>query len=218
MGAQTRSRRFLSRAGNLWNQTEGLGIIRDRTTLEEGKGTVRVGEQTDQSGSTRERPADAFGNAIREHGDRLARIAFFLCGNRSQAEDLVADAFAAAWPKWSAGRIDELGPYLRRIVVNQAFKDRRHWRVVMRHETRFPPPKPQVPGADEGLGPRIDLAQALAALPRNQRVAVVLRYLEDMSEQEIATLLRIAPGTVKSRLSRALDTLRSQLVEVGDDV
>jgi RNA polymerase sigma-70 factor (sigma-E family) len=195
----------------------GLGIIGGRTALQEGKGTMRVGEQTEQTGSTRERPADAFGNAIRDHGDRLARIAFFLCGNRSQAEDLVADAFAAAWPKWSAGRIDELGPYLRRIVVNQASKDRRHWRVVMRHENRFPPLKQEVPGADEDLGTRIDLAQALAALPRQQRVPLVLRYLEDMSEQEIATLLRIAPGTVKSRLSRALDALRSQLAEVGDD-
>ena len=78
---------------------------------------MRVGEYADQSGeSTWVTPAEAFGKAMREYGDSLARIAFFLCGDQSRAEDLVADAYAAAWPKWSAGRIDDLGPYLRRIV------------------------------------------------------------------------------------------------------
>ena len=155
-------------------------------------------------------PAQSFRAAMTEHGDRLARLAYFLCGDRSRAEDLVADAFAAAWPKWSAGRVDDLGPYLRRIVVNRASKDRRHWRVVVRHDEREAPPLPS-PGADEGLGTRIDLTRELASLPADQRATVVLRYLEDMSEADIATLLKVAPGTVKSRLSRALDTMRSQL-------
>ena len=85
-------------------------------------------------------PADAFATALAEHGDRLARLAYFLCGDRSRAEDLVAEAFASAWPKWSAGRVDDLGPYLRRIVVNQASKARRHWRVVVRHDERSAQP------------------------------------------------------------------------------
>jgi RNA polymerase sigma-70 factor (sigma-E family) len=160
-------------------------------------------------------PADAFATAMAEHGDRLARLAYFLVRDHSRAEDLVAEAFASAWPKWSAGRVDDLGPYLRRIVVNQASKARRHWRVVVRHDEQSAQPVFS-PGADEGLGARIDLTRVLASLPTQQRVAVVLRYLEDMSEAEIANLLRIAPGTVKSRLSRALDTMRTQL-RGGDD-
>ena len=61
----------------------------------------------------------------------------------------------------------------------------------------------------------MDLVRALGSLPPAQRVTVVLRYLKDMSEADIATLLRVAPGTVKSRLARALDVLRTRLQ--GDD-
>jgi len=157
---------------------------------------------------------DSFGAAMVEHGARLARLAFYLCGDRTRAEDLVAEAFAAAWPKWSAGRVDNLLPYLRRTVVNLASKQRRHWLVVFRQGERTAPPLP-APGADEGVGARVDLSRAVGRLPSGQRVAVVLRYLEDMSEAEIATLLGVAPGTVKSRLSRALTALRTQLE--GDD-
>ena len=160
-------------------------------------------------------PHDAFAAAMAKHGDRLARLAYFLCGDRSRAEDLVADAFAAAWPKWSAGRVDDLGSYLRRAVVNRASKERRHWLVVLGHTERAAPP-PSTPGADEELGSHIDLTRALVSLPLHQRVTVVLRYLEDMTETEIAALLRVAPGTVKSRLSRALDILRVQLGGTDD--
>jgi RNA polymerase sigma-70 factor (sigma-E family) len=157
---------------------------------------------------------DVFGAAMLEHGQRLARLAFYLCGDRTRAEDLVAEAFAAAWPKFSAGRVDDLGPYLRRSVVNLAAKEHRHWLVVSRHDERAAP-SPFSPGADEGLWDRIDLRRALSRLPAAQRVVVVLRYLEDMSEAEMATLLRVAPGTVKSRLARGLETMRAQLAQSG---
>jgi RNA polymerase sigma-70 factor (sigma-E family) len=158
---------------------------------------------------------DVFEAAMLEDGPRLARIAFFLCGDRTRAEDLVADALAAAWPKWSAGRIDNLVPYLRRAVVNLAAKERRHRLVVFRHEELVAPLAPS-PGADESLWARVDLLRLLAALPPAQRVVVVLRYLEDMTEAEMATLLGVSPGTVKSRLARALEAMRSKL-EGGDD-
>jgi RNA polymerase sigma-70 factor (sigma-E family) len=173
------------------------------------------GGSADRDAVPRVHPHDAFSNAMAEHGDRLARLAYFLCGDRSRAEDLVAEAFAAAWPRWSAGRVDDLGAYLRRTVVNHASKARRRWGVVVRHGERAAPTR-HAPGADEGLGTRIDLARALASLPPHQRVAVVLRYLEDMTEADIATLLAIAPGTVKSRVSRALDTMRAQLGGTDD--
>lgn len=153
---------------------------------------------------------DAFGTAMVEHGPRLARLAFYLCGDRTRAEDLVAAAFAATWPRWSAGRVDSLLPYLRRTMVNLAAKERRHWLVVVRHDEKADPP-PVGAAADEGLPARLDLTRALHSLPAEQRVVVVLRYLEDMPEAEIAALLRVAPGTVKSRLARALVTLRTLL-------
>ncbi len=103
---------------------------------------------------------DAFGTAMVEHGPRLARLAFYLCGDRTRAEDLVAAAFAATWPRWSAGRVDSLLPYLRRVMVNLAAKERRHWLVVVRHDERADPP-PVGAAADEGLPARLDLTRAL---------------------------------------------------------
>ena len=99
---------------------------------------------------------DAFRTVMLEQGAGLARIAFFLCGDRTRAEDLVAEALARAWPKWSAGRIDSLVPYLRRAVVNLAAKEHRHRLVVFRHDERAAPPSPS-PGADENLWARVDL-------------------------------------------------------------
>jgi RNA polymerase sigma-70 factor (sigma-E family) len=160
-------------------------------------------------------PEDAFEAALVEQGQRLTRLAYYLCGDRSRAEDLVAEAFAATWPKWSSGRVDNLVAYLRRAVVNLAAKERRHRLVVVRHEERSAPPAPS-PGADQSLWARVDLARLLASLPSDQRVVVALRYLEDMAEADMATLLGVSPGTVKSRLARALDTMRAR-VEGGDD-
>jgi RNA polymerase sigma-70 factor (sigma-E family) len=157
---------------------------------------------------------DEFGAAMIDHGDRLARLAFFLCGDRSRAEDVVSEAFAATWPKWSAGRVDNLVSYLRRAVVNLASKERRHRAVVLRHQRESR--SLSAPGADEGLGVRLDLARALESLPPPQRVVLVLRYLEDMSEAEIASLMDVALGTVKSRLARALDRLRDQMTGEGN--
>jgi RNA polymerase sigma-70 factor (sigma-E family) len=160
-------------------------------------------------------PEDAFETAMVEQSERLGRLAFFLCGDRTRAEDLVAEAFAAVWPKWSSGRVDNLGPYLRRAVVNLAAKERRHRLVVFRHDQRAPAPAPS-PGADENLWARVDLARTLVSLPPAQRLAVVLRYVEDMTEADMAAFLGVSPGTVKSRLARALETMRGQL-EGGDD-
>jgi RNA polymerase sigma factor (sigma-70 family) len=123
---------------------------------------------------------------------------------------------AAAWPKWSAGRIDNLVGYLRRAVVNLAAKDHRHRLVVSRHDARAGAPASS-PGADANLWAHVDLVRVLAALPVAQRVVVVLRYLEDMTEADMAAFLRVSPGTVKSRLARALDAMRAQL-EGGQDV
>jgi len=164
----------------------------------------------DHGGRTTPERDDAFGSAMIAHGDGLARLAYFLCGDRHRAEDLVAEAFAAVWPRWSSGRVDELLPYLRRTLVNLAAKDRRH-RFVVRHHDERATPAPTAPAADHDLWLHVDLAAALRILPAPQRVVVVLRYLEDMTEAEMATLLAVAPGTVKSRLSRGLFSLRQSL-------
>ncbi len=143
---------------------------------------------------------------------RLVRLAYVLCGDLSQAEDAVADAYARVWPRWAAGRVDDLGAYLRRAVVNGIRNRHRHFLVRRRYEESWSPgPGPRE--LDEGVAERELLWAAVRRLPLPQQQVVVLRYLEDLSEAETARVLGVPPGTVKSRLARALSSLRDAIGE-----
>jgi RNA polymerase sigma-70 factor (sigma-E family) len=158
---------------------------------------------------------DAFSRAVAEHHDQLARFAFRLCGDTTQAEDAVAEAYARVWPKWRRGRVEELMPYLRTAVVNEVYGRGRRKQVERRHAGRSVERR-DGGQFEAGVGERDALALALARLPLQQRVVVVLRVVEDLSPEETASVLGVPAGTVKSRLSRALTALR-QLMEEGDD-
>src|SRR5215475_11077886 len=70
---------------------------------------------------------DAFSAAVADHHRELARFAYRLCGDRTVAEDIVAEAYARVWPHWRRGRVEVLLPYLMRTVANQAYA--RHRRL-----------------------------------------------------------------------------------------
>ena len=153
---------------------------------------------------------DAFARAVDGHHDALRRFAFALCGNLTYAEDAVAEAYAKVWPRWRRGRVGELLPYLRRTVANEVYSRHRRSVVAKREEHR------QVQrDHDNAFEAQIDdhdvLWTALAALPLQQRVVVVLRVVEDLGEDQVADMLDLPVGTVKSRLSRGLATLRRKL-------
>jgi RNA polymerase sigma-70 factor (sigma-E family) len=141
--------------------------------------------------------APSFEALYADEVDAMARLAFLMVGSTDQAEELVHDAFARLYERWD--RVDNPGGYLRTCVVNGC-KDRlRHRSVERRHPVGDP-----ASGHDE-----VDeLADVLATLPYRQRAAVVLRYYEDRSEADIAELLGVRPGTVKSLLHRGLARLR----------
>jgi RNA polymerase sigma-70 factor (sigma-E family) len=150
---------------------------------------------------------DAFSDAVADHHRELARFAFRLCGDRTLAEDIVAEAYARVWPHWRRGRVEALLPYLMRAVANEAFARHRRLRL---ERTRTPPPAPTVQGPfEDQVDEHDELWAALDRLPPRQRVVLVLRIVEDLSEEQTASMLGIPPGTVKSRLSRALGALRS---------
>jgi RNA polymerase sigma-70 factor (sigma-E family) len=145
----------------------------------------------------------------------LCRLAFLLCGNPADAEDLVAEAYARAWMPWIAGTVDDLGPYVRRILVNLNLDRSRRRSLTRKHEAE------QIERAialdpQDDVNRHLDLVRGLKALPQKQRTVIVLRYYADMSEGEVANLLGIAVGTVKSRASRAVKTL-GRFVDGGDD-
>lgn len=153
---------------------------------------------------------------VRTHHDRLVRLAYVCCGDAAEAEDIVAEAYARAWPRIKRGRVDEPLAYLRRSVVNGAASFRRHRFVVRREELRHRAATPPEPSAEEGLADRDLLLPALRSLPAHQLQVVVLRFLEDLSEEETAATLSIPVGTVKSRSARALKALRATISD-GDE-
>jgi RNA polymerase sigma-70 factor (sigma-E family) len=142
----------------------------------------------------------------------LLRFAHAVCGDPHTAADLVQDALERTGLHWT--RIDRTGDaeaYVRRAIINGRTS---RWRKLRRES--LVDVVPERPAYDDR--PRHDEAlwQLLATLPRRQRAVLVLRYYEDMSEQQIAATLGCAPGTVKSQASKALAKLRAAY-EADDD-
>jgi RNA polymerase sigma-70 factor (sigma-E family) len=148
----------------------------------------------------------------REHAPAAARLAYLMTGDRSRAEDLVHDAFVKIIGRFGDIRDpDAFGTYLKRTVVNLAnsfFRRRRLERAHLETEGRGL----RSETADEGDPiEREALWRALGALPPRQRAAIVLRFYEDLSEQQTAHVLGVPVGTVKSMVSRGLDALRLEV-------
>jgi RNA polymerase sigma-70 factor (sigma-E family) len=133
----------------------------------------------------------------------LRRLAYALCGDWHTAEDLVQLTFVRLYRRWPSIRDESVDAYARRVLVN-AFLT--HRRARRRESLMADPPERTAGGADptDGLAVR----RALADLAPRQRAAVVLRYLEDLPVAEVATLLEISEGTVKSQTARAIQSMR----------
>ena len=127
----------------------------------------------------------------------MVRLAFLLVDSNEVAEEVVQDAFARLHERWSG--VANPGAYLRTSVVNRA-RDVQRRRQRERRMTAIAPEHATL-GADH-------LLDALQALPPKRRAALVLRYYDDLSEAEIASVLGVRPGTVKSMLHRGLAQLR----------
>ncbi len=139
----------------------------------------------------------------------LSRTAYLLTGDHEAAEDLLQEALTRTLVRWSAvtaGGNPE--GYVRRIMLNQV---RSRWRRSRRHreEPHADLPEHSSTGMlQEESAARHDLARALRRLGPRQRTVLYLRYYEDMSEAEVASMLGCALGTVKSQTHDALARLR----------
>jgi RNA polymerase sigma-70 factor (sigma-E family) len=149
-----------------------------------------------------------FEEFVAGRGQALQRFGYALTGDWALAEDLLQTALAKAYPRWSRVRRDDPEAYVRRIMINTwSSWWRRRWRGELPADKL-----PEVAGPDSltGVEHRQALRLALDALPPRQRAVVVLRYHQDMSEAQVADLLGISVGTVKSQAARALASLRAQ--------
>jgi RNA polymerase sigma-70 factor (sigma-E family) len=143
----------------------------------------------------------------RTHAPAALRFALMLTGERELSEDLVQEAFVRVAAKLDSLREpDAFGAYLMRAVANLAKSHFRHQQVVARHERSVPASALVVLPAE--IVATDSLLVALRLLPIRQRAAIVLRYYNDASHEDIARTLDIPLGTVKSLLSRGLAKLR----------
>ena len=130
----------------------------------------------------------------------LTRLAYLLVGDRNEAEDIVQTVFTTAAARWES--IEEPAAYLRRAVVNRVNDThRRSFRSAASAVCAAPSEEPAV---DE-------LWSLVQRLPAAQRAVVVLRFYEDLTLADIATLLDRPASTVRSDLRRALMKLRESL-------
>jgi RNA polymerase sigma-70 factor (sigma-E family) len=151
--------------------------------------------------------------------ERLRRTAYLLCGDWHRASDITQEALIrvyVAWPRLE--RKGGLAAYARRAVVSVVIDQSRK-----RSSTEVP--AIAVEAAPSGRDLAGDVADrqavmhALARLPQRQRACVVLRYFEDLSVTEVAALLGVSEGTVKSQTSRGLASLRTMFeAETHDEL
>lgn len=161
---------------------------------------------------------EAYDRLVAVHQDRIYQVAYRITGNHEDAWDAAQETFLNAFRSLARFRgAASFSTWLHRIAVNAALD------LIRRR-----PSQPTVPlesvTVSGGTEPadaagRVDVQrrinQAIASLPAEQRAVVVLRDLQGLSYEEIASALRIPPGTLRSRLSRAREALRRLLADLA---
>jgi len=155
---------------------------------------------------------------IRQHSDRLFRIILHMVPAHNAAEDILQDTWVRVVHKFHQYKASyPLSSWLSSIALNLC---RDHWRRERLRSfwkrsdaadgtdgtERIP-----APDSNPGIESRIDVSGALAKLPQKYREVVVLKFFSGLTQEEIARVLKIPDGTVKSRLHYALDILRRHL-------
>ena len=144
----------------------------------------------------------------------LFRFAALMTDDRTLAEDIVVEAVAKTLPPWRRGAVRNPDLYLRRVVVNELTSWRRR-RQVERREAQRRRHDGVVDGSQgqQRIDDNLFLKPLLRELPPRQRAVLTLRFLEDRSVAEVAAILEVAEGTIKSQTSKGLEGLRKRLEE-----
>ena len=154
----------------------------------------------------------AFAQLVATYHADMARIAYVACGDRELAEDAVQSAWLVAWRKLHSLRDPEcVRPWLLSVTANEARQllRRRHGPVLdvdMRvlGDARSDP--------STGIE-RLDLRRALAHLSPQERALLAMRYVVDLSSDELAIAVGTSPSTARTRLCRVVDRLRKELLD-----
>jgi RNA polymerase sigma-70 factor (sigma-E family) len=135
------------------------------------------------------------------------RIAYALCGNWNEAEEIAQTAFVRMYAHWNRVRPETAEAYLRTVVTRTFLDTRRRGRA--REQAVAEVPDSPVASGEAQVDERHALFAALHKVPEGQRAVLVLRFVQDMSIEQVAQTLRCSTGTVKSQTSRGLAALRT---------
>ena len=174
---------------------------------------------------------NAFGLLVEKYQTKIYNLALRMCGNEDDAFDLAQDAFVRAWRGLDSFQFDSaFSTWLFRLSSNlcldflRAKKRRAAVSLTMSGDEDDEEVQLDIP--DPGKSPeeivlaaedRELLTKALNSLPADQRQIIVMRAIDDLSYTQIAEILNIQEGTVKSRLSRARTQLRNKLLQIGNN-
>ena len=138
---------------------------------------------------------------------RLVRAAILFGSGEQDAEDAVQDALIRCYGAWArVSAADDRDAYVYRVLINGIARSRRRrWHGEIPYQQVPEPPPTDDPATKMSLSHSV--RASLERLGHEQRQVLVLRYFADLTEAQIAAVLRIAPGTVKSRASRAIAAL-----------
>lgn len=154
--------------------------------------------------------SDSFDAFYAARAPRLVRTIYLRTGDVTRAEDCVQEAFVRAWRKWDhLEQADPIG-WVTTVAWRLAIRE---WRRTTRAAPTWVGSEPRT--VEHPPEEVIALHQVLNALPTGQRDVLVLHYLEDLPVRDVAALLGMPEGTVKSHLSRGRDALRGSLAPGG---
>jgi len=155
-----------------------------------------------------------FGDFVAARTGALIRLAYVLAGDQHGAEDLLQTALAKTAARWKQLRHADPEAYVRQVMYREQVSRWRRW--ARRREVPMSQP-PEVSTADPSghTDLRLAMRAALLRLPPAQRLVIVLRYFEDLSETQVAEAIGVSVGTVRSRTHRAVDRLRTLMPELG---
>jgi len=159
------------------------------------------------------RESEDFREFVLSRRVRLLKAAWLLTGDWHLAEDLVQVALMKTYPHWPRVAADNPDAYVRKVLytAHASWWRRRSSREI---PTEIPPESSWVDDPSSASDDRVMAIAALGRLPARQRATIVLRFFEDLSTEETATVLGCSVGTVKSQTSKALAHLRAAGLEL----
>ena len=164
---------------------------------------------------------DACGALVEQYRDNGYRLAYRMCGNAYDADEAAQEAFVAAWRALPNFRGDaKFSTWLYRLTTNAAIdvmrREKRHQTVgdgeMMELADDADSPQETVERTEQQEA----VQKALATLSEEYREVLLLRYMEELDYAEIAEVLQLPSGTVKSRINRAKAALKTALLKSGN--